>query len=115
MNYFDSVMKLFEKVSGIGLILLAVVMTACNVTEQELFSEVFSPIWGLILFVLGMTQLMYDKLNHRLMTNFISSAVWCHVAFSAYLVGGDLTLVSLVSIPYSLASFYNFGFLLGES
>ena len=103
-----------EQASGIGFILIALTFIfgdAYGVSQQTLHLHNF--LWAYMAIVLAACQLWYTGLTQRRVFNLMATAGWITLALGAYITQDGINLLSAISLPYCLCSFYVYGFLLG--
>ena len=71
-------------------------------------------LWAWMAVLLGTCQIYYYGLLQRRIFNLMATAGWITIAISAYGELGGWNLLTAISLPYCLCSFYVYGFLLGE-
>lgn len=104
-----------EQASGIGywFISLTMVIGVGYGVDMETIA-VNNFLWAWMAFILGLCQLYYTGLVQRRVFNLMATAGWITIALSAYDISGGWNLITAISLPYCLCSFYVYGFLIGE-
>lgn len=103
-----------EQASGMGLWFVAftlVFSSQYGVTSETLQINNFFLAW--IVVILGGCQLYYTGRIQRMVFTICSTIVWLTIALGAYSAVGDWNLLTAAALPYSLSTFYIFGFLCG--
>ena len=70
-------------------------------------------LWAWMAFILGFCQIYYNGIIQRKVFDLMATAAWITVAISAYGLLGGWNLITAISLPYCLCSFYVYGFLIG--
>ena len=104
-----------EQASGMGYWFIALTMWLGKTYgfDSETI-HVHNFLWAWMAFVLGFAQLYYTGLTQRRIFNLMATAGWVTIAISAFQVADGWNLVTAISLPYCLCSFYVYGFLVGE-
>jgi hypothetical protein len=71
-------------------------------------------LWAWLSMCLGFCQIYYTGTLQRLVFNLMATAGWVTIAMAAFIETGGWNLLTAISLPYCLCSFYVYGFLLGE-
>lgn len=104
-----------EQASGLGYWFIAVTMylgAGYGFDTETLFVHNF--LWAWMAFVLGFCQIYYNGLIQRRVFNLMATAGWVTIAIGAFEYANGWNLVTAISLPYCMCSFYVYGFLLGE-
>jgi len=105
-----------EQASGMGYWFIAATMAiggGYGFYNETL--EINNFLWAWMALVLGFCQIYYNGLTQRRVFNLMATAGWITVALSAFIETGGWNLLTAISLPYCLCSFYVYGFLLGET
>ena len=104
-----------EQASGMGYWFIALTMflgAGYGFSGETLFVHNF--LWAWMSFILGFCQIYYNGLIQRRVFNLMATAGWITIAIGAFEYSGGWNLLTAISLPYCLCSFYVYGFLLGE-
>lgn len=69
--------------------------------------------WAWMAFTLGFCQIYYSGIIQRRVFNLMATTAWVTISISAFQELGGWNLITAISLPYCLCSFYVYGFLLG--
>jgi len=72
-------------------------------------------LWAWMAFTLGACQIYYSGTLQRRIFNLMATTAWVTISISAYQELGGWNLITAISLPYCLCSFYVYGFLLGQT
>ena len=104
-----------EQASGLGFWFIALTMylgVGYGFDNETILVNNF--LWAWLATILGLCQIYYNGLVQRKVFNLMATAGWITIAISAYDILGGWNLLTAMSLPYCLCSFYVYGFLLGE-
>jgi len=103
-----------EQASGLGLWFVAFTLIfgqQYGVYTETLQINNFFLAW--IAIILGGCQIYYTGKVQRMVFSISSTIAWLTIAIGAYTAVGDWNLLTAAALPYSLSTFYIFGFLCG--
>lgn len=104
-----------EQASGLGFWFFAATMflgVNFGVNGETLGLNNF--FWAWLAAVMGFCQLYYPGLTQRRVFNLLATAAWLTIAFAATSELGGWNLITAISLPYCLCSFYVYSFLFGQ-
>lgn len=105
-----------EQASGLGYWFIAATFLLAEGNfgfHQETIS-INNLFWAWMAAMLGFCQLWYNDLAQRKVFNLMATAGWITLAIASFTEFGGWNLLTAVSLPYCLCSFYIYGFLVGE-
>jgi hypothetical protein len=103
-----------EQASGMGFWFVAVTMllgSGFGFSQETIGVNNF--LWAWMALILGFCQIYYNGVIQRKVFDLMATAAWITMAISAYGLLGGWNLVTAISLPYCLCSFYVYGFLIG--
>jgi hypothetical protein len=105
-----------EQASGMGFLFIAITMAyggGFGFSSETIAINNF--LWAWMAIVLGFCQLYYNGLTQRRVYNLMATSGWITLAMGAYIELQGWNLITAISLPYTLCSFYVYGFLCGET
>jgi len=103
-----------EQASGLGLWFIALTLIfglQYGVHSETLQINNFFLAW--IAVILGGCQIYYTGKIQRMVFSITSTIAWLTIAIGAFTAVGDWNFLTAAALPYSLSTFYIFGFLCG--
>jgi hypothetical protein len=103
-----------EQASGMGYWFIALTMLfggGYGVESETI--QINNFLWAWMAATLGYCQIYYNGLPQRKVFNLMATTGWITIAISAFVELGGWNLLTAVSLPYCLCSFYLYGFLVG--
>lgn len=104
-----------EQASGLGWwFIAATFLLSSNLGFGQETIAINDVLWAWLAMILGFCQLYYGGLAQRKVFNLMATAGWITISLSSYAHFGGWNLLTAISLPYCLTTFYIYGFLIGE-
>ena len=103
-----------EQASGMGFWFIALTLLVGNdfgINSETI--QVNNLLWAWMAAVLGFCQIYYCGSVQRKVFNLMATAAWITLSIAAFIELNGWNLLTAVSLPYCLCTFYVYGFLTG--